>query len=84
MNVFLHKKLRKAKIKTSKGKKIILQCRDADAELSKWPIKTCVCNKGKKEAYSEPCQTSKMELFVKIVDGGCQLAKFAKSSILDV
>ena len=23
-----------------------------------------------KEAFSEPCQTSKMELFVKIVDGG--------------
>ena len=38
----------------------------------------------KKEAYSEPCQTSKMELFVKIVDGGLQLAKFAKSSILEV
>ena len=37
-----------------------------------------------KEAYSEPCQTSKMDLFVKIVDGGWQLAKLAKSSILDV
>ena len=33
----------------------------------------------KKEAYSEPCQTSKMELFVKIVDGGWQLVKFAKA-----
>ena len=30
-----------------------------------------------KETHSEPCQTSKMELFVKIVDGAWQLAKFA-------
>ena len=37
-----------------------------------------------KEVCSEPCQTSKMEPFVKIVDGGRQLAKFAKSSILDI
>ena len=33
-----------------------------------------------KEAHSEPFQTSKMELFVKIVEGGWQLAKFAKNS----
>ena len=32
-----------------------------------------------KEAYSERCQTSKMELFMKIVDGGWQLAKFARA-----
>ena len=39
-----------------------------------------------KEAYSEPCKISQMEFFVKIVDGGLQLelAKFAKSSILDL
>ena len=37
-----------------------------------------------KETYSEPSQTSKIELFVKIVDGGWQLVKFAESSILDV
>ena len=49
------------------------RCRD-----SKWPIKTCVCNTERKETYSEPCQTSKMDLFVKIVDGGWQLAKLAK------
>ena len=29
------------------------------------------------EAHSEPCETSKMKLFVKIVDGAWQLAKFA-------
>ena len=32
-----------------------------------------------KEACSEPCETSKMELFLKIVDGGWQLAKFARA-----
>ena len=37
-----------------------------------------------KEAYSEPCQTSKMKLFVKIVDVRWLLAKSAKNSILDV
>ena len=37
-----------------------------------------------KKAYLEPCQTSKMELFLKIVDGGWQLAKFEKSTMLDV
>ena len=31
-----------------------------------------------KETYSGPCQTSKVELFVKIVDGGWQLEKFAR------
>ena len=31
-----------------------------------------------KEEYSEPCQTSKMKLFVKIFGGGWKLAKFAK------
>ena len=35
-------------------------------------------------AYSEPSQTSKMELFSKIVNGGKLLAIFPKSSILDV
>ena len=37
-----------------------------------------------KEPHSEPCQTSKMELFVKIIDSEWQLAKFAKSSVFDV
>ena len=32
-----------------------------------------------KEAYSERCQTSKMELFVKTFDGAWQLAKFARA-----
>ena len=36
------------------------------------------------EAYPEPSQTSKMELFVKIVKGGNLLTIFEKSSILDV
>ena len=36
------------------------------------------------EAYSEPCQTSKMEVFTKIVNGFSFLTIFAKSSILDV
>ena len=36
-----------------------------------------------KEAHSEPFQTSKTELFVKIVHGGWQFAKFAKNSCQD-
>ena len=36
------------------------------------------------EAYSEPCQTSKMEVFGKIVNGFSFLIIFGKSSILDV
>ena len=35
------------------------------------------------EAHSEPSRTSKMDLFVKIVDGWRPLTNFAKSSILD-
>ena len=35
------------------------------------------------EAYSESCQKSKMELFVKIVNGLKPLTVFKKSSILD-
>ena len=32
-----------------------------------------------KETYSESSQTSKIELFMKIVDGGWQLEKFARA-----
>ena len=37
-----------------------------------------------REAYTEPCQTSKLELFGKIANGWKQLTIFAKSSILVV
>ena len=37
-----------------------------------------------RQAYSERCQTSKMETFVKIVNGIKLLIVFAKKSILDV
>ena len=36
------------------------------------------------EAYSEPCQTSKIVRFTKIVNGFEQLTIFAKRSILDI
>ena len=36
------------------------------------------------EAYSEPCQTSILVLFVKIVNRWLSLTVFAKSSILDI
>ena len=36
------------------------------------------------KAYTEPFQTSKMEVFAKIVNGFLFLTIFAKSSILDV
>ena len=35
-------------------------------------------------AYSEPCQTSKMNLFAQIVNGIHPFTIFAKSSILEV
>ena len=37
-----------------------------------------------RQAYSERCQTSKMETYVKIVNGLKLLIVFAKKSILDV
>ena len=43
VDVVLHKKLGKTKIKISKGKKILYNA-NADAEVSKWSIKTCVYN----------------------------------------
>ena len=36
------------------------------------------------EAYSEPSQTSKLEVFAKIVNGFSFLTIFAKSSIVDI
>ena len=36
------------------------------------------------EAYPEPCQTSKMDCFVKIVNGLNLLTFFVRHSILDV
>ena len=41
-------------------------------------------NLSKSEINSEPCKTSKMECFVKIVSGLKLLTFFAKDSILDV
>ena len=35
------------------------------------------------DAYSKPCQISKMKPFAKIVNGGNPLAIFAKHSIVD-
>ena len=32
-------------------------------------IKVCICNTEKKERYSRPCQSFRMELFLKIVNG---------------
>ena len=36
------------------------------------------------EVYSEPCQTSKMDTFAKIVNGLKPLIVFVKNSILNV
>ena len=36
------------------------------------------------EAYSEPCQTSKMELFATIVKSFQPISIFSKNSILDI
>ena len=47
-------------------------------------LKPVVVIQKNKEAYSELCRVSKMELFVKIFGGGWHLAKFARSNILDV
>ena len=45
---------------------------------------TSVTLEDNSEAYSKPCQTSKMEVFAKIMNGFSFLVIFAKSSILDV
>ena len=47
-------------------------------------IKTLFTSNVFAEAYSESCQTSKMEIFVKIVKGLKPLIAFAKNSFLDV
>ena len=39
---------------------------------------------GRTEGYSKSCQTSKMELFTKIVKGFLPLTIFTRKSILDV
>ena len=36
------------------------------------------------EVYLEPCQTSKMELFAKVVNSFYPQTSFSKSSILDI
>ena len=41
-------------------------------------------NHSQAEAYSEPCQTSKMELFAKIVTSFRAPTVFSKNSILNV
>ena len=46
--------------------------------------KTSLTLKANLEAYSEPCQTSKMEISAKIVNSFLFFTSFAKSSILDV
>ena len=40
--------------------------------------------RGKPETYSQPSQTSKMEVFIKIVNGFQPFTVFIKSSILDI
>ena len=45
---------------------------------------TFVTLEGNSEAYSEPCQTSKTEVFTKIVNAFSFFTNFAKSSILGV
>ena len=47
-------------------------------------IKTLFTSNVFAEAYSELCQTSKMEILAKIVNGLKSLILFAKNSILEV
>ena len=46
--------------------------------------KTSLTLEANSEGYSEPCQTSKMDVFAKIVNGFSSLTIFAESSVLDV
>ena len=67
MDVLLHKKLRRQKLRLQKAKKYFTM------PMPRFPnglLKPVFVIQKNKEAYSERCQTSKMELFVKIVDGG--------------
>ena len=45
-------------------------------------LKTFVTSEANSEAYQEPCQTSKMKVFAKIVNEFSSLTVFTKSSIL--
>ena len=45
------------------------------------PLRTTTKNLSKAEAYSESCQTSKMEYFVKILNSYKPLTIFVKHSI---
>ena len=47
-------------------------------------VKTLFTSNVFAEAYSEPCQTSKIEIFSEIVNRSKPLIVFAKHSILDV
>ena len=57
----------------------ILQIFIFTLSLNKYPF----CNNAQ-GSYSEPCQTSKMELFAEIVEGLKEIAKSQNSSFLDV
>ena len=76
------------KLRLLKAKKLFYNA-DTDAAMpmprfANGLLKPVLVIQKNKEAHSEPCQTSKMELFVNTIDGGWQLGKFAKSLILDV
>ena len=61
----------------SAGTEYLRICSDTKAQLR---IKSA-CNT---EAYSEPYQVAKMEIFAKAVNGRKPLIVFAKSPILDI
>ena len=66
----------------------VIRCKGLVTDMFKFPF---LQNKSKilsykwlgAEAYSEPCQTSEMECFVKIVNGKESFTIFSKLSILD-
>ena len=71
------------KLRLWKAKKLFYNA-DTNSEMpmprvSDGLLKPVFVTQKSKGTYSEPCQTFKMELFVKIVDGGWQLEKFARA-----
>ena len=49
-----------------------------------WRVASLRCSNALQEAYSQPSQTAKVDLFVRIVNGCKLVTIFAKVSILDV
>ena len=82
------KELNTGYLRSDKSSQSIAEHKDVAVSLISSTIRACKMllnwQRTTAEVYSEPFQTSKMEFFVKIVNGSKPLTIFVKYSILDV